>query len=88
MSKPRRSLRNTKRRAEMVTDALVTLRLLLVGRWLIADLAAAIGHQRRTAYRLLAAIERAGIRVERQKEGREVYLRVRREDVERTMGLR
>jgi hypothetical protein len=78
---------NTRERCYMVVEALTTLRLLRTGRWMVGDLAEELRHTRRTAYRLLAAIERAGIRLERHREGRCVYYRVRRAELERAMGL-
>lgn len=66
----------------MVVDALLCVRLLSRGRWQVEDVAAQLGVTRRTVYRLLDALERADLPVRRDKEGRCVYLRVRREDVE------
>lgn len=46
-----------------------------------------LGMTRRTAYRLLEALQRAGVELDRSPEGRVVYWRLRRESVERALGL-
>jgi DNA-binding IclR family transcriptional regulator len=69
----------------VVADALRLLVLLRSGRWRAADLAGEIGCNPRTVYRLLHALEAAGLRVERQVEGPERLYRVRREDVRRLL---
>lgn len=89
MARPRRDTRRgVGLRAELLVDALRALRVLRTGRWLVGELAEELGHGRRTTYRLLAAIERAGVPIERHREGRCVYYRVRRAALERALGLR
>lgn len=78
----------TSKRAEMVTESIRAIKALRAGRWAIEDLAAELEVGRRTAYRLLAAIERAGIPVARAREGKTVYLRITRASVKRAFGLR
>ncbi|MBI3182073.1 MAG: helix-turn-helix transcriptional regulator [Myxococcales bacterium] len=75
-------------RGHALTVALRALRLLRTGRWRVEELAAELCEHQRTVYRLLRALERAGIRVEAQREGQEVYHRVRRETLEAALGLR
>ncbi len=74
-------------RGRMVAQALLSIRLLMTGRWRAAELASALGVGRRTTYRLLHVLDSAGVRIEHQAEGKEVYLRIRREDVLRALGL-
>lgn len=61
---------------------LTALRLLVRGRNGAQDWADACGLDRRTAYRLLRALEASGLRIEHQREGRRVYLVARRAEVE------
>lgn len=84
----RKPSQGIRRRGDMLTEALTLLRELRTGRWLVADLAELLGRKRRTVYRTLLAIERAGIELERHREGPRVYYRVRRESLERALGLR
>lgn len=77
----------TAKRGEMVTESLRALQLMRAGRWLIDDLAEELGMTRRTAYRMLDALERTGIRIERQREGKFVYHRVTRAELMRVFGL-
>ena len=77
-----------RRRGDMLAVVLAMLRELRTGRVLVADLADLLGRKRRTVYRMLLAIERAGVPLERHREGPRVFYRVRREALERALGLR
>ncbi len=83
----RRLSGGVRRRGDMLAESLTALRLLRTGRWLVEELAAELGYTRRTTYRLLAAVERAGVSLERHREGPCVYYRVRRGVLERALGL-
>ncbi len=69
-------------------DLLIAIRLLARGRHQVEDLAAALGLGRRSAYRLLSSLAALGLTVERQKEGRDVFLRLRRSELEEWMFAR
>lgn len=68
-------------RGRLTREILLGVRLLARGRHLVADLADELGVERRSAYRLLAALGGAGLRIERHREGRQVYLRLSRSEV-------
>ncbi len=69
-------------RGRLTREILIAVRLLSRGRHTIADLAASLELDRRAAYRLLNALQGAGLRIERHREGRCVYLRLARAEVE------
>lgn len=70
-------------RNEVVEYAFRALRILTTGRWTVSEIGAELGRGRRTVYRLVEVIEAQGLRVERQREGVEVYYRISREELER-----
>lgn len=76
-----------RRRGILLTETLRMLRTLYVGRWTVDALAAETGVHRRTAYRMLSAIEAEGLRIDRQREDSHVYYRISREDVRKVLGM-
>jgi DNA-binding transcriptional ArsR family regulator len=79
---PSRPERGAVIRGRQLGDVLAAVRLLARGRWLVDDLATHLGITRRTTYRLLSAMRDQGLAVDRQREGRYVYLRLGRQEVE------
>ena len=69
-----------------MTGALA-IRCLYQGRWLVGQLAAELGSSKRNTYRLLQSLELLGLTIEREREGNEVYYRIRRENVHEWLGL-
>lgn len=67
--------------------ALSAMRYLVQDWHTVDELAEELGCARHTASRLLGALERWGVPVRRQRDGRHVYLTVEREDVLRALGL-
>jgi len=74
-------------RGTVLSAALRAIRLLRRGRWTMPELGDALGRKRRTGYRLVESLEREGLRVDREHEGREVYYRITREAVEEWLGM-
>lgn len=74
-------------RGDMLVEALTALRLLRAERMQVEPLAEQLGCGRRTTYRLLATLRRAGVEVQAEHEGPRVYYRVTRAALERAMGL-
>jgi DNA-binding transcriptional ArsR family regulator len=70
-------------RGIVLASVLRAIRLLHAGRWTITELGTELGRGRRTAYRVVKVLEAQGLRIERNKEGREVYYRIAREEMER-----
>lgn len=66
----------TETRGRIVEQMALAFRLLASGRWQAEDLAGALGCQKRTVYRLFHALERVGVPLERQAEGKEAYYRI------------
>lgn len=77
---PRRSAghtRHARRRGETLRDALRVLALLREQRgWRVEELTGELRIHRRTLYRILGAIEAAGLPLEVLREGTERYYRV------------
>lgn len=69
-------------RLRLHRQILTALRLLVRGRHGAQDWADELDLERRTAYRLLRALEASGLRIEHQREGRRVYLVAQRSEVE------
>ncbi len=79
--------RGGRRRGQSLRTAFRLVGLLRSGRWKAADAAEEVKCNIRTFYRVVSAVEDAGIPVERHRERTDVYLRVRRDAVARALGL-
>lgn len=75
-------------RGNGVRETLLALRALVAKRWTTAELAKELGQSVRTAQRLVGGVEAAGVPVGQEREGRNVYYRISREDLEDALGLR
>ena len=74
-------------RGRILTEALAALVALSRRHLTYLDLAAALGVPWRTGYRIMRAIEAAGIGIERHRRGREVTYHVRPASLRRLLGL-
>jgi len=74
-------------RDRLFVEAFRAVLILRKGRWTMIELADELGMEWRSAYRLVAALRRAGITVERSREGKAWYYQVPAEPLRRAMRL-
>lgn len=74
-------------RGDGIREAVLALRALVRARWTAEQLSRELGHDVRTTYRLLGGIEAAGVPVAHEREGRNVYHYITREDLAEALGL-
>ena len=69
------------KRGKSLCYLLLLARALSRGRVTVREAAEEVGVSYHTVYRLLRSLEVVGLRVEQQREGREVFWRLRRQDL-------
>lgn len=74
-------------RSRLISDALTTIRLLRAGPVELEDIALALGKKRRTAERVIHALQRAGVRVQRRRDGIHTLWHIERADLVEALGL-
>jgi predicted DNA-binding transcriptional regulator YafY len=78
----------SRERGDGIRQAVLALRALVRARWTAEQLSQELGHDVRTTYRLLGGIEAAGVPVAHEREDRNVYHHVSREDLVGALGLK
>jgi predicted DNA-binding transcriptional regulator YafY len=74
-------------RERLLIHALQTILILRAGRWTVAELAGELGVERRTAYRIVDSLRRAGVTVEISHESVHAYYRIRAAEMRRVLRL-
>jgi hypothetical protein len=74
-------------RERQLVEVIAAVALLRRGRWSVVELAAELGQHKRTTYRMISAIRRAGIVVEASREGSYRYYAIPAESLRKVLRL-
>lgn len=84
---PRKPKAPRYQRERLLIQALRAIVILRAGRWTMMDLAGELGVERRTAYRIVDALRRAGVSVEISRESVQAYYRISAAEMRRVLKL-